>query len=401
MMKIALALSGGGFRATVFHLGVLARLAADEQDLFPQVTYLSTVSGGSLCGGLVYTINKFRWPSGKEYLEQVAFVSRHIMTTVDLQESLIQRTLRNLRGILETRSDDLSALMQTGWGVTAKLNEIPSHPRWLINATCYETAKNWRFEPHRMGDYIFGYSHDTDLPLADALAASSGFPGLIGPLVLKTGGRAWFRYKSSGGDDPYVSLAVQNSWDTESITPSASEVHLWDGGVYDNHGIEGLHDFVHGWHSNVDFLLVSDASGKGSPPPYRQWAKAIYFMVTGIMMDQIRSLRARAVVERMTNHNDDGSYVKIGNSCRKVLTEAHRTDDIPTYAPGCLDEAAAARAAATPTMIRKLTTEEFDLLFRHGFEVADYTLYAYHADGDRPTQFKYLGYESIRSKIGF
>ena len=213
-MKIALALSGGGFRATVFHLGVLARLAADEQDLFPQVTYLSTVSGGSLCAGLVYALNQFAWPSGADYLAQVAPNARRLMTSVDLQESLVRRLLRNLRGILETHADDLSALMQAGWGVTAKLNEIPSQPRWLINATCYETGKNWRFEPQRMGDYLFGYSKDTNLPLADALAASSGFPGLIGPLVLQTGGRSWFRYKHTSGDDPFASLAVQESWES-------------------------------------------------------------------------------------------------------------------------------------------------------------------------------------------
>ena len=41
-MNIGLALSGGGFRATVYHLGVLARLA--EQDLLEKVTYISSVS---------------------------------------------------------------------------------------------------------------------------------------------------------------------------------------------------------------------------------------------------------------------------------------------------------------------------------------------------------------------
>ncbi len=43
-MKIGLSLSGGGFRATVFHLGVLARLA--EEGLMEEVTCVSTVSGG-------------------------------------------------------------------------------------------------------------------------------------------------------------------------------------------------------------------------------------------------------------------------------------------------------------------------------------------------------------------
>ena len=400
-MKIALALSGGGFRATVFHLGVLARIAADEQDLFSQVTYLSTVSGGSLCTGLVYSINGFRWPTAKDYLEQIVLTARRMMTTYDLQGSLLRRALRHLGSILETRSDDLSELLREGWGVTAQLHEVPSHPRWLINATCYETAKNWRFEPHRMGDYVFGYSRDTNLPLADALAASAGFPGLIGALALKTGERTWFRYKHSGAEDPYTSLAVQQTWETTPITPAFPEVHLWDGGVYDNHGLEGLHDFSHGWRNNVDFLLVSDASGTSSAPPYRQRVKALYFMVTGIMMDQIRSLRARAVLDRITQHDDDGSYLKIGNSCHKVLTEARRTQDLETYCPMCMDETAVSQAAAFPTMIRKLSQAEFDLLFRHGFEVADYTLYAHHADTSLPARFKFLGYESIRNQIGF
>ena len=44
--KLGLALSGGGFRASFYHLGVLARLA--EMDALRSVEVLSTVSGGSL-----------------------------------------------------------------------------------------------------------------------------------------------------------------------------------------------------------------------------------------------------------------------------------------------------------------------------------------------------------------
>ncbi len=40
------------------------------------------------------------------------------------------------------------------------------------------------------------------------------------------------------------------------------------------------------------------------------------------------------------------------------------------------------------TVIRRLSEEEFERLYRHGFEVADYTLYAFNAD-----RFEYLGYE--------
>jgi predicted acylesterase/phospholipase RssA len=51
-VRLGLALSGGGFRASFFHLGVLKRLA--ELDLLRLVNVLSTVSGGSVVGALYY-----------------------------------------------------------------------------------------------------------------------------------------------------------------------------------------------------------------------------------------------------------------------------------------------------------------------------------------------------------
>lgn len=50
--KVGLALSGGGFRASLYHLGVLARLA--EMDVLRSVEVLSTVSGGSIIGVQYY-----------------------------------------------------------------------------------------------------------------------------------------------------------------------------------------------------------------------------------------------------------------------------------------------------------------------------------------------------------
>ncbi len=48
--KLGLSLAGGGFRASLFHLGVLRRLA--EMDVLRYVEVLSTVSGGSIVGAL-------------------------------------------------------------------------------------------------------------------------------------------------------------------------------------------------------------------------------------------------------------------------------------------------------------------------------------------------------------
>ena len=48
---IGLALSGGGFRATLFHLGSLIRL--NELGLLSQIDSISAVSGGSILSGLL------------------------------------------------------------------------------------------------------------------------------------------------------------------------------------------------------------------------------------------------------------------------------------------------------------------------------------------------------------
>jgi hypothetical protein len=43
------------------------------------------------------------------------------------------------------------------------------------------------------------------------------------------------------------------------------------------------------------------------------------------------------------------------------------------------------------TVIRKLSEEEYNRLFQHGFEVADGLLYAYY-----PQDFEYIGYTNSR-----
>lgn len=394
-MKIALALSGGGFRATVFHLGVLARLAQDDR--LEDVNLLSTVSGGSLCTGLVYALNSWRWPTSVEYLMSVLAKARELLTTKDLQRAIIMRQLSMFWNIFETRADDLSAMMQKHWGVTAKLCDLPRSPRWIINATCYETGKNWRFERFRMGDYVFGYSFDPDIPLADALAASAGFPGLIGPLVLDTRRYEWSNYFDLSEEiAPLTDPDAQRQRVRQPITPKYSIVHLWDGGAYDNHGLEGLIDVRTGWRKDVEFLIVSDGAGRSSPEEYRRGPKALLRLTTGIMMDQVRSLRTRVVMERLLNHfeDDKGCFLSMGNTGTHVLSAAGRESVIPQIIPDCMSDQEAILAATMPTVIRKLTQEEFERLFRHGFEVADYTLFAYYAN-----DFDYIGYANRKNQV--
>ncbi len=385
-MRIGLSLSGGGVRAVGFHLGVLARLA--QEGLLEEIDFLSTVSGGSLAIGLVFAVNGFEWPSSSVFMEESLPKARRVLVSCCLQSRLVIRVLRQLTfhpgRLLGTRADDLSVLLRKHWGVTAMLCDLPSHPRWMINATCYETGKNWRFERHRMGDYEFGYTANPQIPLSDALAASAGFPGLIGPLVLDTRSFSWFEYRHSprfAGDDAA-------SYHTESLGSAPfKKVHLWDGGVYDNLGVEALHKYGQGWREGVDFLIVSDASASPGTARYNPF-RALLRLTTGILMNQIRSLRSRALVERMADSEGDsrGALFRIGNTAEEILRAAERDDLLASPAPEFLSGEVVRALAGIRTQVARLSPCDLDGLIKHGFEVADCTLHGYS-----PDRFSFIG----------
>jgi NTE family protein len=300
----------------------------------------------------------FQWSSSKQYVSEIVPHARELLTTEDFQLGLIKRVLRSvLRGswsIFQTRADDFSSLLQERWGITAQLSQVSDTPRWVINATCHETGRNWRFEKFWMSDYLSGYTRDTDIPLSDALAASAALPGLVGPLVLDTAHRSCFKYAQelTPGQDP-AKPGPGTRARTEPVTPAYSEVHLWDGGIYDNLGVECLYNFDTGWRQGVDFLVVSDTSGKGQSRAYRPGDGPLIHIITHILMGQIRALRTRSIVEHMKSpEKDTGAFVRIGNTCKKVLEDAGRHAEVAELSGQCLPQEQATLAERMETTAR-------------------------------------------------
>jgi NTE family protein len=375
-LTIGLALSGGGVRAAVFHLGLLGRLAAD--DLLEQVTFVSTVSGGSLGTGLVYSLSGNRWPTSEEYLSTIAPRARRYLTGKDLQLDAVFRLLTRPWHLFYGRAKLLAESIEHLWDVRGLINELPDEPRWVINATAYESGKNWRFMRKRMGDYKLNQTPEPAFPVASAMAASAAFPILIGPLVLRTKDFAWSRFT---GESRHATLPA------ETEVPS---VHLWDGGVYDNLGIEAL--FKPGgkrYRDEYNFLIVSDASpplGIERPFPLRRARRLI-----NIAMDQVSSLRARQLVEHFASHPGSGAYMKVGNTAQYILEQAGvDEEEVAAAVSSCLSQKDAELAVAHKTTLRRPSEEEFDRLYRHGWEVADCTLSAYSPDLFRRTGFRPL-----------
>lgn len=377
--NIGLALSGGGYRAAVYHLGVLARLSDDG--LLEKVAAISSVSGGTLGTGLLLALNNLQWPSSQAYFNTILPEARRRLTMDNLEWGLIEATLLTFLGwpfsLFFSRAKRLSDVLADKWGLTAPLSKLPRRPRWFINATCYESGKDWRFDREQAGDYLIGHTHETDrIPLSDAMAASAGFPGLVGALPFKVHKYHWQRRPAADPCDTPV--------DTRAVFPV---VHLWDGGVYDNQGLEVFHEFDYsfrGWQSGVDFLVVSDASGRAHPEPYRIGLNAIMRIITGVMMDQIRSLRARAVVARLKARElkSPGLYLQIGRTGECQLRHAGLTEAalLAQVRAEQLPPDVVARTEHLQTTIRRLTPEEFGHLFRHGYEITDTNLFAYYPE---------------------
>jgi predicted acylesterase/phospholipase RssA len=99
--KLGLSLAGGGFRASLFHLGVLRRMA--EIDLLRYVEVLSTVSGGSIIGALYVLILQERLYAKARFDrdDYVALVKSLEDTFVSgVQQNLRTRLLMNPLGML-------------------------------------------------------------------------------------------------------------------------------------------------------------------------------------------------------------------------------------------------------------------------------------------------------------
>ena len=356
-MKIALALSGGGVRAAVFHCGVLRRLALDG--LLESTTFVSTVSGGSLVVGLIICQNGHRWPGSDEFLNAVLPSVRARLTTATLQWSYLWRSVALPWRLARGRAHVLAGQLEAQWGIHGSMQDVTETPRWIVNATCYETGRNWRFSRPRMGDYVTNYVLEPAMPIADAIAASAAVPGLIGPLAIRSDEYDWHRYEKGR-------LVVAS-------TP-AKRYALWDGGVYDNLGVEPLFKPGGGFRDGFDFLVVSDASAPLSLEHGRlkrilmPWCRAL--RLVDVATEQVRGMRARSLISEFERSPDAGAYLRIGNTVEEIYGAVRRNAPMGDH----LEATDVARAECFKTTLRRMSLEEFDLLMRHGFEVANATM---------------------------
>jgi len=236
---VALCLSGGGFRAALFHLGALRRL--NELGILSDVDTISAVSGGSiLAAHLVERIPD--WPNKGEVVqdwdEQVAEPFRAI-TSKNLRTGPVLRRLLPWNWVRPESGIRALARRYQSEITSARLGDLPDRPRYLFCATDMVYGRFWVFEKRGAGRY------DTDLtprprwPVAHAVAASSCFPPIFAPM------------------DVGLSPQQEEGEGSGHARPPKRRVtrgHLTDGGTYDNTGVEAV------WEDHAT-ILVSDGGG--------------------------------------------------------------------------------------------------------------------------------------------
>jgi NTE family protein len=335
--KIALVLSGGGIRAMVFHLGILKYLA--EKNSFERVNRISTVSGGSLIVGLIYQEASLKWPSSAMFINKIFPTLRQKICNRSMFLGAFRRLLNplNFRYIL-SRANLLALTLKKEWGISSCLGDLPSNPEWSINGTTAESGKRFRFKRANFGDYMIGYANSQSFPLSHALAVSAAFPGGFGPLAIKASEYQWEK---------------REHWDIKELAKpiklNFQNLHVYDGGVYDNLGLEPFFDSGENKPKVDEVIIVSDA---GAPLTQGfNWCALNPWRlkrVTDIISDQSRSLRVRSFTSFLVNHNP-GAYLYIAD----------------------LSESSGAKFSASfPTTLRKLSLSEFDTLADHGYAVA-------------------------------
>lgn len=301
---IALALSGGGIRAMAFHLGVLKYLA--ERGLLERISKLSSVSGGSLLVGLILHHHGMRWPSSSEFLVDTYPNLRARLCKDNLLIGACRAFLHpcNWRFLI-SRANLLAKAIETVWGISEEVSDLPSFPEVSLNGTTAENGKRFRFKNDSMGDYTLGYAKPQGFRLADALAMSAAVPGIIGPLAVDASAFNWERRISYGA--PVESL--------QPVPADFAKLHLYDGGVYDNLGLEPLFDCASQEAkegASGHFILVSDAgavltNGFDLAP----YSLMRFKRVSDIQGEQIRSLRVRSFWKFILRAPHHGAYIYI------------------------------------------------------------------------------------------
>ncbi len=366
---IGLCLSGGGYRAMLFHLGALWRL--NEFGYLPRLARVSSVSGGSITAGMLGVA----WASlafddaevGQAFVPEVVDPIRKLASkTIDVP-SVIGGIFG--RGNASDKVADAYREHLFGDRTLQALPDANTGPRFVFNASNLQSGALVRFSKPYIWDYRVGQILNPEIDIAIAVAASSAFPPVLSPTVLKV---------EPSDFTPGTGTDLQRK-------PFTSKMQLTDGGVYDNLGLETV------W-KNYGTVLVSDGGGKtGEEESIEKDPLRHTLRVLNLIHGQVGSLRIRQLIdsyqlpENDTNHRK-GTYWGM----RTDLADYHISGKLPCPVEQTL------KLARTPTRLAKLDNRQQERIINWGYAACDATMRTW-VDRDLPAPD---GFPYPDSKVG-
>ena len=350
------ALSGGGFRATLTALGAL-RFLADAR-LLPDVRIISSVSGGSIANAATAS----HWDTAQTqpaFDELVLRPSIERITGSSLQVDLAQNLWRALRPG-RNLTDVLADRLDRRFLFERRLEDLPAGCWFMFNAANATEGVRFRFDADVAGDYVNGSipTKGTGLRVATAVAASAAVPGCFPPLNMQ---RLGFPCNTGNA------------------------VELVDGGVYDNLALEAVLRAEREDDGLGDSLIISvDAGAILDRGPRRGMGRlpiaGRLWRAISILYRQNSSLRVRQLFRQQAaggrpcvnfNLNSSFNEAYLDESQCGRLTDWRKLNEEHS-------ENQKAALASIPTSFARLSQADALALVQRGWWLCGATLFVYH-----------------------
>jgi NTE family protein len=250
---IALAVAGGGYRATLFSLGSLWRL--NQFGLLQKLSKITSVFGGSILTGYI----AMRWhdlifdASGRaeNFHDVIAEpIQKFCANGID-----VKSVISGLFSFKDTIGDKIAKAYDKGLFKGAMIQTIPNDaPEFLFYGTNYQTGSSIGIQKKAIYDYKIGRYLNPDISIAKTVGVSSAFPPVLSPVTFRTDPGEWEKIKGEGLSEYFDDVRLRKT------------LILADGGLYDNLGLEAV------W-KRVGIYMASSFRAKKNG----QWKMSRYF----------------------------------------------------------------------------------------------------------------------------
>jgi NTE family protein len=237
-----LCLSGGGYRAALYHAGGL--LALSENDQMKDIAVISASSGGALTAAiLALNYDSIR---SKEYspesielnvTSQVQEIAKHSIDVGSVFSGLMSPN----SGSSDHVARKLDRVIFDGYTIHAigrpnfdRSNRVVYKPLVFFNTTEMRSGTTFSFSNWYTGGDTLGWYPITDLKIADIVAASSAFPPIMSPMRISFDRPPDFRSRNSELSSDETHERAVSEGDFYFANVLRKNLILADGGILDN-----------------------------------------------------------------------------------------------------------------------------------------------------------------------